>query len=932
MLLRVASRNMCASAGGLIVAPANVLIFWYDSLGRKRPKPTVQVLNVSHTQFFHTKCHMPPWRSHGVPRPRLLERLQTGLLTGHKLTLLSAPAGYGKTTLVTGWLQSVALPAAWFSLDDHDNDLSRFLMYLLLALQQVQDEAGQHGQAALNAPQLPPLEEIAAVLLHDLSAAGQHALEHGNDRFLLVLDDYHTITQPAIHDLLNLLLEHLPPACHLIVISREDPPLPLPRLRARGDMTEIRAQDLRFTVAEATHFFNQAMQLNLSPELVAALETRTEGWIASLHLAALSLHGRSAAQTEAFIHAFGGSHRYVFDYLAEEVLAQQAAEVQAFLQQTAMLDRFHAPLCEAVTGRTDSQAMLQRLEQANLFLIPLDDERIWYRYHHLFAEYLRTLLSRPEQIALYKKAAAWLDKNDLTVEAVQYALASGDTDFAANVIEQALKKDITWSGGNVALLSSWLDALPTHALHSRPQLSLNAAHILYLLGRFEHAEKHITQTEQILRSRPATPETEHMLALAALYRGSIASVRGDAQQAIEQTAYAQAHLPHEEHLLQARAAFNLGLAYELASQTEHAVQQYLQSSDAAQVAGVLSLAIHARCAAAQVQIIQGRLYLAEQTCHTAIQLADETCTAPPGLAWVILGGIALERNDLATAERRIQEGIALARQGGLLDDVVVGLAFLARLYAVQGNIPAALAAMQEATSTIQAYGVPRMSMRATAHLARLQLYTGQHEAAVQWAAAYQSSRTASPGEFEDLTLAHILLATGALEAIPPILLPLLEQATAAGRMQSCIDAMLLLGLCDHARQDASAGLDWLGKALRLAAPEGYARIFLDAGQPLLDLLPGVRHAAPEFVDSLLRMCQPESAAHSGPREQIPDALSEQELRVLHLIVAGKSNQEIAEELVITVGTAKWHVHNILQKLGVSNRSKAIARARELGIV
>jgi LuxR family transcriptional regulator, maltose regulon positive regulatory protein len=701
----------------------------------------------------------------------------------------------------------------------------------------------------------------------------------------------------------------------------------------RGEMTEIRAQELRFTAAEAEQFFNQAMQLGLPPDWVAALETRTEGWIASLQLAALSLHGRDAAQTEAFIRAFGGSHRYVFDYLAEEVLGQQPEEIRAFLRATAVLDRFNAPLCHALTGHADSQAILHQLEQANLFLVPLDDARHWYRYHHLFADYLNTLLDRPEKARLFKTASEWHLANDLTLEAMRYALASADFAFTANVLEQALHNDATWSGFNLGLFSAWLDALPVDVLQDRPELNLNAARIFYLARRFELAEKHIAQAEQSIRYLPTSPEAEQLQALATLYRGSMASVRGDFPQAITQIALAQERLHPENHLAHSRAFFGLGLAYKLAGQTERATQHYLRSADEARAAGVDFLVVHAQCNAAQVQMTQGQLRLAEQTCQQAAQYAKEAGHAHLGLPLTLLGALALERNDLTTAEQNLQDGLALSRKSGLTDDVTLGMALLARLRVAQGDTIGALAAMQEAHAITQTQGIPRLSLLSAAHLARIQLDAGQKEAAAQWARAYQSTQSAGYlREFEELTLARILLALGELEPLPALLDPLLAQAEAAGRGQSCLEAQLLLGLTHQARGETAVALEYVGQAVQLAAPEGYARLFLEGERPLLSLLPAIRTVAPDWVDSILAMADMPADSRAPLLAQLPEPLSEQELNVLRLLCAGLSNRDIADNLFISPGTAKWHVHNILQKLGVGSRAQAIIHARELGLV
>ncbi len=874
-----------------------------------------------------TKLYIPSTRTKHVNRPDLIKHLHAGL--NRKLTLISAPAGFGKTTLVSAWVDALRqdphekqhnIKFAWLSLDERDNDQTRFLVYLISALRTIEENIASGMLSNLQSPQPPPFETTLTILINEIAAIP--------DRIILVLDDYHLIQAQPIHDVLTYLLENQPPNIHLVVATREDPPIPLARLRAKGQLSELRANNLRFTSAEAAEFLNQVMGLKLSVEDISALETRTEGWITGLQLAAISLQG--SRDSSGFIASFTGSHRFVLEYLIEEVIRQQEPEIRQFLIQTSIFERFNAAACEAITGFSNSRAILDRLEQTNMFIISLDHDRNWYRYHQLFADYLNTELTNNETAELCKKASVWHEANDLVFDAVRYALASGDSDFFADVINRTLSIDTVWSGGNLAQYLSWVDAIPPDDLLSRPQLSLNAAHIYYLAGRFELAEKRISQTEQILKSQSATPEVEQMLALAALYRGSIASVRGDTAQAIEQTNFAQERLPRENNLAHARAFFSLGLAYELAGQSEHAAKNYLLSSDEAKSAGVLYLAIHARCAAAQVQISQGRLHLAEQACQNAIQLADNQHLAPLGLAWSILGGIALERDDLAAAEKLLSDGIALSRLGGLMDDVILGLAYLARLRTYQGNTTATFAAIQEASEIIQGFGVERVSTLAPAHLARLQIYSGEWQSAVRWAAEYQAIRGESAREFEDLTLVRVLIMNGNLENVPSLLNPLFEQAQDKGRWRTCMEVMILFALFQRAQKDIPAAVDWLSQALGLAAPEGFIRIFLDEGPPLLELLPQARQAAPDLVDAILESQHVENGTKPSPMDQLPEPLTNQELRVLALIIAGNSNQQIAEELVISMGTAKWHVHNILQKLGVSNRSQAIARARELG--
>ena len=875
-------------------------------------------------RLLSTKFHIPACRTAEVSRPRLLNLLDTGLLERRKLALVSAPAGYGKTTLVSQWLHSLNQAEhsiGWLSLDQTDSEPERFLAYFLAAFQRAHETLGEKLQPFIDLPQLPSPQHVLDELINELVAL--------DGSILIVLEDYHRISNPAVHEALEYFLDHQPAGVHLVFTTRQDPPLPLPRLRARGQLTEIRAMDLRFTLEEARRFLLQSTKADLVDQAASLLEERTEGWAVGLQLAGLAL--QNSRDPERFLRTFHGSHRYVLDYLAEEVLRQQGEAVESFLIQTGVLDQFNADLCCALTGRRDAQAVIERLEKANLFVVPLDDECIWYRYHHLFQDYLLTLLARPEQESLYKKASAWHEANELMPEAVRYALASGDSEFSAGVIERAINRNTTWSSGNITLLSSWLEALPADAITARPNLCLHASRIHYLASQYDLAERHIEQAEAALRNQPETPETEKLLALAALYRGSLACVRGDVQQALEQTEYARARIPTENHLAHARAFFNLGHAFEGGGELERSVENYLQSSEAARLAGVHFLSIQARCCAAQIMVRQGRLAQAEQACQEAVRLVSGARIPPLGLAHIVLGIIALERNELVSAVQLLKDGVSLSREGGLLDNAVTGMAALARLHASQGNAAAAKAAAQEAQAILETISDPRLSLYAGAYQARLQLYLGMEQEAIQWAAGYQARRGVSASEYEDLVLARVLLAEGQSEQIPALLHLLYQTAEKEGRNHTCIEAALLLCLYHAARKEAAAAADWLNRSLDLAAPEGYLRIFLDEGARLLELLPRTRSTNRGIVDALLEQIQPQTGPGAAANARLPEPLSEQELRVLDLIVAGKSNQEIAAALFISVGTAKWHVHNILQKLGVNNRPQAIARALETGL-
>ena len=879
--------------------------------------------------LLKTKLHIPHRRPDMVPRSLLIKQLNERIQ--RKLTLITAPAGYGKTNLASEWTHSLQSEdtsnnrITWLSLEEADSEPIRFLSYVIAALQQVAPEIGVGALSLFEMAQSPPINTVLNELINDIAGLDYH--------IMLVLDDYHVISHPEIHEALRYLVEHQPHQMHLVITSREDPPLPLPRLRARGEMAEIRMHDLRFSLDETTQFFSHSMKLDLESEVISVLEARTEGWIAGLQLAGIVL--KNLPDHQAFMDTFSGSHRYVLDYLTDEVLQSQDEEVRQFLVQTAILKRFNTDICQAVTGNANSQFILEQLEQTNMFIVPLDHERVWYRYHHLFADSLLTELSKAEASELYKKASAWHEANDMIFEAVTYALDSADPEFMADMIDVALQQETIWSSGNLVLYSSWLEKLPAQVLANRPHLSLNAAFVLYLSGRFDDALQLIALAETDLAAQPASPEVENLLALVALYRGSIAAVRGDVEQAIELITFAQSRLPRADHMAHARAHFSLGVANENSGQADDAAKNFLRASEKAQSAGVLHLAVHARCSAAQVFIVQGRLALAEQACRTAIDLAEGQRFPPLGVALSILGGIALERNDLASAEQLLNEGIALSSQRMLLIHVIAGMASYVHLTVCQGNTAEFLNAIDEVNAILEEYDeeydVDRFYLVAAANQARMHIFLADRQAVDQWAKAYQASRSDSPFEYAELTLVRYLLMSGDYEAVPSILQPLLDAARHEGRFRASMEIKLLFSRYCQDKGDIPTALKWLSEALEIAAPEGFIRIFLDEA-PVLELLPQFRETAPDLVDAILGQQKSPDDVERPAQPQLPEPLTEQELNILALIVGGKTNQQIADELVVTLGTVKWHVHNILQKLGVNNRTQATIRAQELGLL
>ncbi len=891
--------------------------------------------------LLRTKFYIPPGRPEVVARPRLLRRLEEGLGDA-PVVIVSAPAGYGKTTLIASWLRRRRADSpereyrvAWVSIDDQDDEPAGFFAYVVAAIQAAGIDWPLQGRPLWDDSDPQSVEALIAALLNEFDRA------ESQRPLILVLDDYHKIRSPVVHEALQFLIDHAPPTLHVVLTTREDPPLTLARWRARGRMIEIRAADLRFSAEEAADYLNGAMGLALSAAQVEALEERTEGWIAGLHLAALALkspdrEGRNSG--EDLIASFSGSHHYVIDYLMEEVLRQQDGAVGDFLRQTSVLDRLCAPLCDAVTGRDDSRDILKRLERTNLFLVPLDDRREWYRYHHLMADSLRAGLDQSARETAHRRASQWYEARGVPAGAFHHARATGDLEWAADVLERVIQDAAAWSRGEMSQLTGWLDSLPDAALAERPTLALHASRALYLSGRMERAESLLRQADHSLRrdAEQGRPQAE-LTTLATILRAATDAMRGErlneAIAAMEKIlARPAAVSPHAV----ARAADTLGLARELTGDVAGAEEAYRRASELAGAAGVRYLAVNARCEAALMQIQQGRLTLAAETCRLALALAGDDDIPPMGLAWAVLGEIARERNDLKTAERLITTGIATAHKGGIVDDLRYAYLFLARLRLAQGDPAAALAAWHQADALIRPYHIPRLDSLSAAHRARIELSAGNLALVAKWAEAYRRERDARPveyrREFEDLTLAGALLAAQQHAAALALLRPLSAEARASGRIRTAIQADILTALALPSRaQEAS---DALVAALASAAPEGFGRLFIDEGPSLLPLLAQARPAAPEFAGRLLAALSPDGRSDQPPPTPptSPNPLSDREMDVLRLLNAGLSNREIADELTITVGTAKWHVHNIYEKLDARGRVQAIARARELNLL
>ncbi len=899
--------------------------------------------------LLNTKLYIPPVRSEMVPRPRLIEQLNAGLQ--RKLTLISAPAGFGKTTLLSEWVAGSEQPEpevrfAWLSLDESDNDPTRFQSYSIAALQTIETNIAKGVLSALRSPQPPPAEDVLTVLINEITAI--------SGRIILVLDDYHLIKAQPIHNALIFLLDHLPLQMHLVIATRADPPLPLSRLRGRGQLTELRTADLRFTPDEAAAFLNQVMSLGLAAEDVAALEARTEGWIVGLQMAALAMRGRDTEHIARFVSAFAGSHRYILDYLTDEVLLQQPESVQTFLLQTAILDRLTSSLCNAVTGQSDGQTMLERLEAANLFTVPLDDERRWYRYHHLFANLLRRRLSKTQPdllAALHLQASDWYEKNELIAGAVSHALAAEDIERAVRLVEgRALAMVFL---GELTTLVGLLDALPSEVVSSRPWLCIAHAWALGFAGVLDAVESRLKSAETTLDTfGDARRAGGSVLSMAkgrsiaghiAAIRAYVAGMKGDMSCAAELAREALEQLPEEDLWVRGLSAGLLGTALRWSGDLEAAAQA-LARAIAITPASESHTAAEALYSLAAVQLAQGQLHKTVASCRDVLLLADEylerggrqSPIAASG-CW-LMSQVLREWNDLDGALRHARESIELCEQWGWPEGLARGYRRLARALQAVGDADGAHKAIQKARQAASGLS-PWEDAHMAAHQARLWLAQGNLPPASYWV---QESGLSADDELnyqytcEYSVLTRVLIAQGRLDEASRLLARLLEITEAAGAMSYVIETLVLQALTLQAQGKDAEALTALERALSLAEPEGFVRIFVDEGAPVAALLRQavVRGIAVEYVGRLLAAFDEGAAeASSGSHtQQLIEPLSKRELEVLRLLTTRLSSTEMAEELYISVNTVRYHIKNIYSKLNVHRRADAVGRAKELKLL
>jgi LuxR family maltose regulon positive regulatory protein len=920
------------------------------------------------TPILATKLYIPPPRPNVVLRPRLIERLNEGPRSGRKLTLISAPAGFGKTTLVSSWIDHLAgeqrrrawpelgeggveeknispasphprTPAqvAWLSLDEGDNDLTRFLAYLVAALQTIGPNIGAGVLGVLQSPQPPPTESILTTLLNEITTLPDH--------FVLVLDDYHVIESQKVDQALTFTLDHLPPQMHLVIASRIDPSLPLARLRAGDQMTEIREDDLRFSLDEINTFLDKVMGLNLSAEKVAALETRTEGWIAGLQLAALSMQGlRRDDEIADFINRFTGSDRYIQDYLADEVLRQRPKGTKDFLLQTSILNRLSGPLCDAVrfaaaegtavTDQKNSQAILETLEAANLFIVPLDNERRWYRYHHLFADLLRQRLhqQQPDSVAkLHVRASVWYENNGLEIEAFHHAAAANDVERAERLIEgEGMPLHFR---GAVAPVLNWLESLPTTVLDARPSLWTTYASVLLVSGQETGVEQKLQAAEKALEGAEANDKTRDLIGRIAATRATMAANQYQVETIIAQSRRALEFLHPDNLSFRTFTIWKLGYAYHLQGDRAAASRAYTEAISISQASGNIITTIVATIGLGSLQEAENQLYLAVQTYRRVLKLFGDqplpvACEAHLGLARIFY-----EWNDLDAAQQHGQQSVQLARQSENTDRFVSSEVFLARLKLAQGDVAGAAAILAKADQSVRQHNfIHRLPELAAAQV--LVLLRQDNLAA--------AARLAETHELP-LSQARVHLAQGDPSTALAVLGPWRQQMEAKDWQDERLKVMVLQAVAHQAHGKKEVAVQLLADALALAAPGGFIRIFVDEGVPMAQLLSeaAARGMMPDYTGKLLVVFEAEAKKSEDksylpppapPAQPLIEPLSQRELEVLQLIAEGLTNQEIASRLFLSQNTVKVHTRNIYGKLGVNNRTQAAARAKDLKIL
>ncbi|MCC2627265.1 MAG: ATP-dependent transcriptional regulator [Thermomicrobiales bacterium] len=881
-----------------------------------------------------TKIQIPPQTHHMVRRARLVDALEQGI-PDHKLVLISAPAGYGKTTLLAQWAHTSSLQVTWLSLGEEDNDSDRFFRYLLAAWETVHPGIRESPLGLLLGALEPDRDAVLSAFINVANDLPDHTV--------FIFDDVHLIEDASIYESLTFLLDHLPPTLHLVLAGRSEPPLPLARYRARHELLELRTDDLSFLAEETAAFLNRLMGLDLGDEAVNSLHTQLEGWVAGLQLVSLSLLRQRAAATPLVI---SGRHRFIADYLSEDVVVHLPEEIRRFLLQTSILDRLCGSLCDAVTGSSGGQEMLELLERENLFLVPLDDNREWFRYHRLFADFLRDGCQRhyPDQIrGLHRRAGRWHLAHDLPEEAFHHALAGDDLDLVVQILDQFESAKL--HGGELRTLQAWLDSIPARWYAAYPLLGLTRAGVLAFTGALDACVRCIDDVEQRL-APAASEEARWQQARVTAFRCFVACFQSDLEQAEMHAAQALRDLRAEDHSLRADIYHALGDTYRGHGRWEQARAQYLKVLDLADAPAGGLRAAHVFGALADLDLLQGRLRDAEAHWKKALAAVEEPANwgrlPLPVIGWVYLrlGEILYERNELGDAWKFLSQGLERAELGGDVRALIAGYLLLGRLTLTESDVAEAAAYLERARPLVEE--APFLDWTSRFERLRVDLWLAQDKlrTAVGWADAAMRNVAVErrpESEVAQLTVARVLIAKGdapSIERAMALLADLRQAAEGEGRAGIQIEALALQALAHWNSGDRARAMIVLERALRLAEPEGYVRLFADLGLPMFRLLQGAqaREVMPEYTRQLLDAFISGVAPHESLSAALREPLSEREQEVLGLMAAGLTNREIAETLFISPETVKKHTGSIYAKFGVGHRTQAVARARELSIL
>ncbi len=882
-----------------------------------------------------TKIRTPPRPHYEVRRDRLIDALE-GDIRHYKFILLSAPAGYGKTTLLSQWANASRFPIVWLSLNQEDNDLERFLRYLFTGWEQVQPGIRDSPLGLLLEGMSPDSEAVFSAFIN--------AADDAPDPIVFVLDDYHLIEDPSIHEALTFLLDHLPPTLHFVLAGRAEPPLPLASYRARSEMRELGPEELQFWPEETQDFLNEMMGLDLAQAEIVRLHGQLEGWIAGLQLVALSLQQRL---TEADRLVVSGQHRFIADYLSEDVLAPLPDDLCRFLFQTSILDRLCGPLCDAVAEQEDGQAMLETLERENLFLLPLDDRREWFRYHGLFADFLREKLHQrhPDEVTdLHRRAARWYLDHDLPEQAFRHAVDGDDVELVNQVFDRYWPVKLL--GGEIRVVKQWLDSLPEEWQSGYPMIGFARAGTLLVTGQFEVCTRYLDEVEQWLASAESANMRAQEARLTAL-RCFIACFQNDLARAETLADRALRGLPEEDYGLRPGVYGALGDTYRRNGRWQEAQECYLQALDFDHAPTFQVQSAHIFGALADLDLRQGRLRNAAsywREALAAIQKRENWGRLLPlpvtGWMYIRLGELLYEWNELAEAWDHLSRGLERVELSGDVRAMIAGYLIAGRLKLTEGDIEAAAEYLEQARPLVERGQFSHWTSRFERFQSELWLAQDRLRAAVDW--ADEMLRDAAieerpESEVAQLAMARVLIVKGDVASTEQALTRLerlLQAAEEEGRAGIQIDALALQALAQWQRGERTDALTSLEHALRLAEPEGYVRRFADYGLPMANLLQEARSrdVIPGYVETLLATFGGDISSSPPDQQALPEPLTEREQEVLELIAAGLTNPEIAEQLIISPGTVKKHAGNIYGKLGVHSRTEAAARARELELL